>query len=100
MKTTKKAALSGLALLSTAALLAACGSAPTESGSTAGGGAVADYLPCMVSDAGGFDDRSFNQLGKEGLDEAAKDLGVKTIEVQSQTETDYASNLSNLVDQG
>lgn len=102
MKTTKKAALSGLALLGTAALLAACGSAPEDNGSTAGGGdAASDYLACMVSDAGGFDDRSFNQLGKEGLDAAVAELGsASPIEVESQTETDYASNLQNLVDQG
>lgn len=100
MKTTKKAALSGLALVGTAALLAACGSAPTESGASGGASTVSDYLPCMVSDFGGFDDRSFNQLGKEGLDAAASTLGVKTIEVESQSETDYSSNLQNLVDQG
>lgn len=99
MKTTKKAVFGGLAMLGTAALLAGCGSAPTESGSSAGGDTVSDYLPCMVSDAGGFDDKSFNQLGKEGLDAAAEKLGTKTIEVQSQSETDYASNLRSLVDQ-
>jgi basic membrane protein A len=54
----------------------------------------------MVSDTGGFDDKSFNQIGKEGLDDAAKALGVKANAVESQAETDYASNLSNLVDQG
>ncbi|WP_240640443.1 BMP family ABC transporter substrate-binding protein [Microbacterium sp. 10M-3C3] len=100
MKTTKKAVLGGLAMLGTAALLAGCGSAPTESGASGGGEAASDYLPCMVSDFGGFDDRSFNQLGKEGLDAAAKELGVETIEVESKAETDYASNLQNLVDQG
>ncbi|MFG6403893.1 MULTISPECIES: BMP family protein [unclassified Microbacterium] len=82
------------------ALLAGCGSAPENSGSASGGTAESDYLPCMVSDAGGFDDRSFNQLGKEGLDAAAAALGVETIEVESAAETDYASNLQNLVDQG
>lgn len=99
MKTTKKAAFSGLAMLGAAVLLAGCGSAPEDNGST-GGGEALDYLPCMVSDFGGFDDKSFNQLGKEGLDAAAEELGVETIEVESQTETDYAANLQNLVDQG
>ncbi|MFG6444992.1 BMP family protein [Microbacterium sp. P06] len=81
------------------ALLAGCGAAPEESGTASGGAAASDYLPCMVSDFGGFDDRSFNQLGKEGLDAAAEALDVDTIEVESQAETDYASNLQNLVDQ-
>ncbi|MDF2992643.1 MAG: putative ABC-type transport system, periplasmic component/surface lipoprotein [Microbacterium sp.] len=100
MKTTKKAVVSGLAMIGTAVLLAGCGAAPESNGSSAAAGA-SDYLPCMVSDSGGFDDKSFNQLGKEGLDAAAEQLGSKKpIEVQSQSETDFASNLSSLVDQG
>jgi basic membrane protein A len=96
----KKAAFSGLAMAGAALLLAGCGSAPTDSGSASGDAAAeSDYLPCMVSDFGGFDDKSFNQLGKEGLDAAAEALGVETVEVESQAETDYASNLQNLVDQ-
>ena len=54
----------------------------------------------MVSDAGGFDDKSFNQLGFEGLTKAADELGVEPVTVQSDSETDYAPNLTNLVDQG
>ena len=103
MKTTKKAVISGFAMIGAAVLLAGCGAAPESAGgASAGAGAGAsDYLPCMVSDAGGFDDKSFNQLGKEGVDAAAAELGSKTpIEVESQAETDYASNLQNLVDQG
>ncbi|SDO51437.1 basic membrane protein A [Microbacterium sp. ru370.1] len=102
MKTTKKAVVSGLAMIGAAALLAGCGAAPESNGASGGAAAGAsDYLPCMVSDSGGFDDKSFNQLGKEGLDAAASELGSKKpIEVQSQSETDFASNLQNLVDQG
>jgi basic membrane protein A len=95
----KKAAFSGLAMIGAAALLAGCGTAPAENGSD-GGGEARDYLPCMVSDFGGFDDKSFNQLGFEGLQAAAEELGVEYTEVESQTETDYAANLQNLVDQG
>ena len=80
-------------------LLAGCAPAPETPGGDKTPGA-SDFLPCMVSDTGGFDDKSFNQIGKEGLDEAAKALGVKANAVESQAETDYASNLSNLVDQG
>ncbi len=89
MKTTKKAVISGFAMIGAAVLLAGCGAAPESAGgASAGAGAGAsDYLPCMVSDAGGFDDKSFNQLGKEGVDEAASELGSKTpIEVESQAE--------------
>lgn len=97
--TTKKAALGGFALLGSVALLAGCASAPEESGGD-GGGEALDFIPCMVSDAGGFDDKSFNQLGAQGLEAAAEELGVDPIMVESAAETDYASNLTSLVDQG
>lgn len=81
------------------ALLAGCASAPsTGSGDTTG--AASDFLPCMVSDAGGFTDKSFNQLGYEGLTEAAKELGVEPITVQSDKADDYKPNLQSLADQG
>ncbi|MDX2376969.1 BMP family ABC transporter substrate-binding protein [Microbacterium sp. LRZ72] len=86
-------------MVGAAALLAGCGSAPEETDGD-GGGEALDYLPCMVSDFGGFDDRSFNQLGAEGLQAASDELGVEPILVESQAETDYNANLQNLVDQG
>jgi basic membrane protein A len=95
---TKKAALSGLSLLGAAVLLAACSAAPEESGES--GAAAPDFQPCMVSDAGGFDDKSFNQSGFEGATAAADELGVELTAVQSDAETDYAPNIANLVDQG
>jgi hypothetical protein len=57
--------------------LSGCGSAPepATSESAAAGGAVDGFKPCMVSDAGGFDDKSFNQLGFEGLEAASEELG-------------------------
>lgn len=54
----------------------------------------------MVSDQGGFDDKSFNQLGLEGLQAGAKKLGVKEGHVQSITENDYAPNITQMIDQG
>jgi basic membrane protein A len=98
--TTRKTALSGLTMVGVLALLAACAPAPSTGGSTGTGKAANDFVPCMVSDAGGFDDKSFNQLGLEGLTAAADKLGVKPISVQSSSDTDYAPNLTNLVDQG
>jgi basic membrane protein A and related proteins len=98
--TTRKAALSGLTIVGVVALLAACAPAPSTGGSSDTGKAASDFVPCMVSDAGGFDDKSFNQLGLEGLTAAADKLGVKPNKVQSNSDTDYAPNLTNLVDQG
>ncbi|KQU61096.1 hypothetical protein ASG84_00680 [Rhodococcus sp. Leaf278] len=95
---TRKAALGGVASLGAIALIAGCGSAPENEGS--GGGESSDFLPCMVSDSGGFDDKSFNQLGFEGLTEASQELGVEPRTVESASPTDYAPNINNLVDQG
>lgn len=97
--TSRKSALSGLALVGISTLLlAGCAPAPEAGGGDTPG--ASDFKPCMVSDSGGFDDKSFNQIGKEGLDAAAKDLGVKANAVESQAETDYASNIDNLVSDG
>jgi basic membrane protein A len=98
--TKRRVALSGLATIATAALLAACSAAPTAStSSTPTATAVAGFKPCMVSDLGGFDDKSFNQLGYEGLNDAAASLGVKAVTVQSNAETDYAPNIDSLISQ-
>ncbi|WP_123507304.1 BMP family protein [Frondihabitans sp. PhB188] len=93
----RKAVFTGIAMVGATAILAGCGSAP-EATSTKSGSA-SSYLPCMVSDAGGFDDKSFNQLGKEGLDAAADTLGVTPKAVESADQTVYASNISSLVTQ-
>jgi len=76
--------------------LAACGSAPDSDSS---GGDTGDFLACMVSDEGGFDDQSFNQSGKEGLDRAGSELGVKTKAVESQSAADYPTNVDSLIQQ-
>ncbi len=104
-RATKLAAIAGAAAL----LLSACGQAPPEDGASptandtaaAGGGtAVEGFKPCIVSDGGGFNDRSFNQSGLEGLQQAAGSLGVDYIQVQSASDTDFAPNIQNLLDQG
>ena len=95
-KIIRAAALTGAVALA----LAACGSAPEESENTAGGGdGGSDFKACMVSDAGGFDDKSFNQSGAEGLDRAADELGIEEVKVESSAETDYAPNVDSLVSQ-
>ncbi|AXH97709.1 BMP family lipoprotein [Ornithinimicrobium avium] len=112
----KLAALGAAATLS----LSACGQAPdsadsttsesnADAGDTSGAeqgaeqteaaGDNKDFKACMVSDSGGFDDQSFNQSGKEGLDTVAADLGIEAVEVESQADTDYTTNVNNLVQQ-
>jgi len=96
--TSRKTALAGLAALGVSALvLAGCAAAPTGGSTTK---AASKFLPCMVSDSGGFDDHSFNQIGLEGLQAAAKDLGVKEKHVQSDNNDAYAPNIESLLSSG
>jgi basic membrane protein A len=81
-----------------ALVLAGCAPAP-EAGDGAAEGA-SDFTACMVSDEGGFDDRSFNQLAHTGLENAESELGVNVLEAESATPDDYAANLTTMVDQG
>ena len=101
MKKTMRAAV-----LATAAalVLAACGAAPedeAEETAQPGGEETTtesiDYKACIVSDAGGFDDKSFNQLSYEGTKKAADELGAEFAEVQSDSESDFQPNLESLV---
>ncbi|WIB62604.1 BMP family ABC transporter substrate-binding protein [Curtobacterium sp. MCBD17_040] len=93
---TRKLALGGLALLGTVTMLAGCSAAPSSSSAS---GSKSDFLPCMVSDNGGFDDHSFNQLGYDGLQDAAKSLGVTPKTVQSTDSNDYNPNIRTLLSQ-
>jgi basic membrane protein A and related proteins len=97
----RKAAASGFVALIAASVLTACGDEPDESNDDTGSStAASDFLPCIVSDAGGFDDKSFNQLSYEGVEQAADELGVEFKSVESNSENDYAPNLDSLVAEG
>jgi basic membrane protein A len=106
VKKMRKVLVGGIAALAATTALAACGDAPEDSSSTAGDGETSsaaepiDFLPCIVSDAGGFDDKSFNQLSYEGVEQAATELGAEFKAVESQSENDYGPNLESLVGEG
>ncbi len=95
MKTWKRTSAAIAVALTASASLAACGDAPEEKA-----GEKNDFLPCVLSDAGGFDDKSFNQLSYEGVKEAAEELGSEFKEFESKNENDYAGALENFVAQG
>jgi basic membrane protein A len=102
-KTMRAAALATAAALA----LAACGAAPDEEpedtttpGDEPSQEETIDYKACIVSDAGGFDDKSFNQLSYEGAKRAAEELGAEFAEVQSDSESDFQPNLESLVAAG
>ncbi|MDO5676277.1 MAG: BMP family ABC transporter substrate-binding protein [Propionibacteriaceae bacterium] len=58
----------------------------------------ADYLACMVSDAGGFDDKSFNETAHNGMKRAEAELGIKTKEIESNAEGEYPGNVQSMID--
>ena len=98
-----------LALGATAAIaFAACGpgattaptEAPTASEPTATDEPTAmTTVACVAFDTGGLGDRNFNDLAKKGLDDATAE-GFTTHFSEAQGATDYAANITRLVDQG
>ncbi len=97
----KRAGLGAVATLGVAALLTGCGTAPTPGGSTSGapGATKSTYLPCVVGDVGGFNDKSFNQSTLKGVTDAASEIGTTPKKVQSQSSSDYAPAFESLVGQ-
>ena len=92
-----------LAVLGAAAVLMAAGcgggggGGNETSGTTTSSSAGSNTTVALVSDIGKFNDRSFNQSQKEGLDRAKADLGVNTIALQSNSPSDYVPNLTQAV---
>jgi basic membrane protein A len=109
-KTARIALVAGLAALA----LTACGerdsgasdeptTTPSASESTSPAPAAdqyPDFKACMVSDSGGFDDKSFNQTSLKGQTDAAEQLGVQTAQVESAGDSEYADNIDQLVQDG
>ena len=91
------------AVLGTVGLaVAACGSKPVSSsnGSSSSSTAnAASFKACLVTDTGGLDDHSFNQLSWQGMQDAQKaGNGAVTVQnAQSATSNDFAGNISGFV---
>ncbi|SMY03054.1 nucleoside-binding protein [Brevibacterium antiquum CNRZ 918] len=77
-----------------ALVLSACGSGDS------GDSKAEDFLGCMVSDSGGWDDQSFNQSGREGLQAAVDNLGIEESLAESQGDADFKPNVDNMIQQG
>jgi basic membrane protein A len=83
---------------------AGCGGDDNES--SGGSGASGNATPAqksikvgLVTDIGGLNDRSFNQLANEGVQRAKSDLGVDVRVLTSKSNADYVPNLSSLAQQ-
>ena len=107
-KLTKRKFGLGLSLvLAAGTILGACGSKDEETkkeGTNAGSETVekADISIAMVTDVGGVDDKSFNQLAWEGIEAFGKEHGLTKGDggydyLQSQSDADYINNITNLV---
>ncbi|WP_028050959.1 BMP family protein [Cellulomonas sp. URHD0024] len=98
-KIIRVAALGGALALA----LAACGSAPEDtpssSPSSSGGAMASDFKGCIVSDSGGFNDKSFNESALNGLNKVKTDQGIQTAQAESKTDDAYAPNINNLISQ-
>lgn len=111
----KKPLLTASALVAAAALsLSACAEAPnatpsagassaasssTSASAAATSAASSDFKACMVSDSGGFDDKSFNQTSYAGLTKAKDELGIQIGQVESADAKDFATNIQTMIDQ-
>ena len=101
--------LSVLVLLST--LLTACGpkATPTPTQEATQAATEETQAPTeeakptikvgMVSDLGGIDDKSFNATSWKGVERAIKDLGIDGSYLESQQQTDYATNITQYIKQ-
>ena len=107
----KKSLLSVLALSAASALtLAGCAAPPSATTSPAATGSASasapessapaetDFTACMVSDAGGFDDKSFNETAFNGMMQAKDELGIQTKQIESNAEGEYAGNVQSMID--
>jgi basic membrane protein A and related proteins len=85
--------------------VAACGSSDDSSGGGSSSGASSTAAQGkkikvgLVTDIGGLNDRSFNQLANEGLQRAVKDLGIQGRVLVSKQNSDYIPNLTTLAQQ-
>ncbi len=57
-------------------------------------------FPASSPTRAGWNDKSFNQSAKEGMDSAADELGIKPLEFESANDNDYAPNLETAVSEG
>jgi basic membrane protein A len=85
------------------AVLAAIAAVAVTAGLAASVGTAAPraiITASLISDIGRFNDKSFNQLQLEGLNKAKKDLGVRTLPLQSNSVSDYIPNMTTAIRRG
>ena len=92
---TRLAASAGIVALA----VAGCGGGGTSGGSGKAQDA-ASFKACAVSDAGGWNDKSFNESAYNGLKDAQSKLGIQINAAESSSDTDFAPNVESMVSDG
>lgn len=87
-------------LAAAAATLTACAAPPTVAATGAASATTASFVPCIVSDSGGFNDSSFNASALSGITKASTELGVTFKKVESKSDDDFAPNVAAQVSEG
>ena len=95
---TKLVAAAGIVTLA----LAGCGGGTTSNGGGTASEAkdAASFKACAVSDAGGWDDKSFNESAYNGLTAARDNLGIQINTAESSSDTDFVPNVEAMVSDG
>ena len=97
-----------LALLTAAIAIAAAGCGGEDEGDTSGAGSSTPSETTggeaisvgLVTDIGGLNDRGFNSLANQGLENAKSQLGVEGDVLESKSDADYIPNLSEFGQKG
>jgi len=90
-----------LVLLSAIALvLSACGGATPalEATEAAAEGGITSV--CLITDVGRVNDGTFNQYAYEGMKRAVEEFGLESTFIETQAQTDYATNINTCINDG
>ena len=90
---TKLFAAAGVATLA----LAGCGGGGGNAGQSGQAKDAASFKACAVSDAGGWDDRSFNESAYNGLKAAQSSMGIQINTAESSSDADFKPNVETMV---
>jgi basic membrane protein A len=93
----------GAVALSLALVACGGGTTPPDSGTpepSDSGAPEASGLYCVVSDGGGFEDKSFNQSALAGAELAKNELGVEAKSLESKGPEDFKPNIDAAIAEG
>ncbi|MEU9332230.1 BMP family ABC transporter substrate-binding protein [Streptomyces sp. NPDC048290] len=103
MRRISRITVAGAATASLALALAACGGTSTSSSSSSSESGGEDKGLAIAYDVGGKGDQSFNDAAYAGLEQAQKEFGYKTEDVEpteGETDADKQQRLESLAKQG